>query len=59
MLDEHDVARRVDVSRGDVVAAVPTVTSRVAEEDTCLGARTEFVRRRRSQVGVAEGDEDA
>ena len=59
MLDEHGVARRVDVSHGDVVAAVPTVTSQVAEEDTCLGARTEFVRHRRSQVGVAEAAEDA
>lgn len=49
---------RDDTSRGEVVAAVATMTRRIAEEDAGSGARTEFVGCHGAEVGVAKAPQD-
>jgi len=58
VLDEGNMTRGVDTSRLDVIATVSAVVAGVAEEDARHGARTELVRRRWHDVGVAEAAED-
>lgn len=50
--------RRVHAPRVNVEAAVAAVVARVADEDASGGAWSEFVRRRRRKVGVAQTTED-
>jgi len=57
VLDEDNMARRVDASRGDVVAAISAMVRWVAQEDTRDGPGCELVCSRRRGVGVAEAAE--
>jgi hypothetical protein len=56
---KDDVPRRDDASCDQIEAPIAPVVRRIAEEDASCGAWTELVRRRGTEVGVAEASENA
>jgi hypothetical protein len=56
---EGHVPKRDDTLGGEVVAAKSAVVGGVPDEDACGRARTQLVRRRGGEVGVAQRAEDA